>query len=305
MSRFAGLAAEMKGKCIEGAKMAEHTTWKIGGPADCLALPACKEDIIACCRWAAAASLPLTVLGNGSNLLVLDGGIRGLVMKIGEAMASYRVEGERILAEPGILLAKLAREASKLGLAGLSWAAGIPASLGGAAIMNAGAFDHHFYEVLESVSVIDENLEERFIGKDGLEYGYRHTALQERPLIVTEIVLRMAKAEPAALLSIVEEKLAYRREKQPLEYPSCGSVFKNPPGDHAGRLIEAAGLRGFGIGNAAVSQKHGNFIINPGGATAADALAVIAHVQKTVEKEFGVSLEPEVKIIGEPKEKQQ
>ncbi len=305
MNRFARLGEEVNGTVLLNAKMADYTTWKIGGPADCLVLPANKRDIMKSLRFAAGEKLPVTVLGNGSNLLVLDGGIRGLVIKIGDAMSGYRVEDERIIAQPGLILAKLARETSKMGLAGLSWAAGIPASLGGAAMMNAGAFEHNFYEVLESVVIIDKDLNERRLDKAELTYGYRHTALQEKGDIVTEIVLQMSKGDPDALMAIVDEKLAYRREKQPLEFPSCGSVFKNPPGDHAGRLVEAAGLRGFGNGGAAVSQKHGNFILNMGNATAEDVLSVIAEVRSVVKKRFGVLLEPEVKTIGEIKAAQQ
>lgn len=301
MSLWTALERRLRGKVLLDAPMANYTTWRIGGPADCLVLPADAADISACLAFGKEQGIPVLVIGNGSNLLVLDGGIRGIVVRIGEGMSNFRVEGNRITAQPGLILAKLAREASKRGLTGLSWAAGIPASLGGAALMNAGAFGHSFYEIVERVTVFDQDLHLHTIARENLTYGYRRTSLQENGYVVVEIVLGLRPGDPKVLMEEVEAKLACRREKQPLEYPSCGSVFKNPPGDHAGRLVEACGLRGYGQGGAAVSQKHGNFIVNLNKATAADVLAVMAHVRATVKDRFGLELEPEVKIIGETK----
>lgn len=293
------LESKVKGALIYDAPMSLYTTWKIGGTADCLFLPQSSEEILTAVTYAKEKDIPFMIMGNGSNMLVLDGGIRGLVIKIGDAMADYTVEDSVLVAESGCILAKMARETAKMGLRGLEWAAGIPASLGGAAVMNAGAYGHFFYEALMAVEVVDGEGKLRRLSKDKLTYGYRTTALMEMAFPVTKVWLEMKKDDPKVLTEIVEATLKSRREKQPLEWPSAGSVFKNPPGDHAGRLVEAAGLRGFSHGGAAVSEKHGNFIINKNQATAADVLELIAEVRNIVKEKFNVMLEPEVRLIGE------
>ena len=295
---WTALKEQCGGVLIEHAPMSEYTTWRIGGPADALLLASDGHDVARGLAFAKAQSLPVLVIGNGSNLLVRDGGIRGLVIKIGEAMQDWSCDGTTVRAQAGCILAKLARATARRGLAGLEWAAGIPASLGGAAVMNAGAFGHFFYEVLQAVEIVDENGELQTLGSEALTYGYRSTALMERGVFVTAVTLALQAGDAASLSDQVEETLRQRREKQPLDLPSAGSVFKNPPDDHAGRLVEAAGLRGLREGQVQVSPKHGNFIVNLGGGTARDVLTLMERVKGEVRAQFGVELCPEVRIIG-------
>lgn len=297
---FGGLEEKVKGTLIYDAPMSQYTTWRIGGNADCLFLPKDGEDIVAALSFAREENLPYMVMGNGSNMLVLDGGIRGLVIKIGDAMSSYFLRDDMVLeAQSGSILAKMARETARMGWKGLEWAAGIPASLGGAAVMNAGAYGHVFYEILQAVEIIDKEGSLSVVSVADLEYGYRNTSLMQSNAVVTKVFLQMEQGVAENLTASVEATLKSRRDKQPLELPSAGSVFKNPPGDHAGRLVEAAGLRGLTQGGAQVSEKHGNFIVNINHATAMDVLALIEKVQHIVEEKFGIMLEPEVRLVGE------
>lgn len=293
------LRSQVKGTLLFDELMAPHTTWRVGGPADALLLAAGRDDIAAAKAFAKAEQIPIFIVGNGSNLLVRDGGIRGLVVKIGEAMSDWVLEGTTLKAEAGCVLAKMARETAKRGIAGLEWAAGIPASFGGAAIMNAGAFGHSFYEVLSAVEIVAEDGQIATVPVAELEHSYRHTSLQARDIVVTGVELSLWEGASDALVASVEETLRKRREKQPLELPSAGSVFKNPPDSHAGYLVEQAGLRGYTIGGAQVSPKHGNFIVNLGDSTAQDILQLMGEVQQKVKAEFGYDLEPEVCIIGQ------
>ncbi|MEE0775705.1 MAG: UDP-N-acetylmuramate dehydrogenase, partial [Bacillota bacterium] len=270
---FSGLDTKVKGTLIYDAPMSQYTTWRIGGKADCLFLPKDGEDIAAALDFAKKRDIPYMVMGNGSNMLVLDGGIRGLVIRIGDDMASYNVRDDLMMeAQSGCILAKIARETARMGLKGLEWAAGIPASLGGAAVMNAGAYGHFFYETLHAVEIIDRDGKRSTLSVDELEYGYRNTSLMRRGAVVTKVYVQMTQDSAEKLTASVEETLKSRRDKQPLELPSAGSVFKNPPGDHAGRLVEASGLRGLTYGGAQVSVKHGNFIVNIKEAKAQDVL---------------------------------
>lgn len=297
---YSALAAKVKGEVLCGAPMRKYTTWHIGGPADCLVLPRDAEDIAAVIAFARERGIPYRVIGNGSNLLVLDGGIEGIVIRIGEGMSSYTVDGTLVTAQSGCTLTRMVRETAKLGLAGIEWAAGIPASLGGAAYMNAGAYGHFFYETLEAVEIIDRDCRIRIVEKADLVYGYRHTSLMEDNAIVTKVMIRAKRGDSRALLASVEATLKLRRQNQPLELPSAGSVFKNPDGDHAGRLVEVSGLCGLRVGNACVSEKHGNFIVNLGDCTAADVLALMEKVRAEVKRQHGIDLEPEVLKIGRP-----
>lgn len=297
---FSGLDAFVKGTLIYDAPMSQYTTWRIGGKADCLFLPQDGEDIAAALSFVKERKIPYMVMGNGSNMLVLDGGIRGLVIRIGESMTSYTVHDDLMMeAQSGLILAKMARETAKKGLRGLEWAAGIPASLGGAAVMNAGAYGHFFYETLRAVEIIDRNGKCSTISVADLDYGYRNTSLMKLGAVVTKVYLQMAEDSAEELTASVEATLKLRRGKQPLELPSAGSIFKNPPGDHAGRLVEASELRGLSQGGARVSEKHGNFIVNTGHATAQDVVTLIKRVQQIVNEKFGIMLEPEVRLIGE------
>ena len=297
---YSQLKDNIKGTVILDAPMKKYTTWKIGGNADCLVLPADAADVVAAQAFCREHQVPCRVIGNGSNLLVLDGGVEGVVIRIGEGMNGYTVDGTLVTAGSGCVLARLARETAKLGLAGLEWAVGIPASIGGAAYMNAGAYGHCFYETLEAVEAIDSNGNIRNLSVEELTYSYRHTRLMEEGYIVTKAMIRLKEGDAASLTAAADETMHLRREKQPLEYPSAGSVFKNPEGSHAGYLVEQCGLRGKRVGNAQVSEKHGNFIVNLGDCTAKDVLTLIKEVQDTVKKEKGYDLETEVLIIGRP-----
>ena len=297
---YDGLKDRIRGELILNAPMKKYTTWKIGGPADCLLLPKDAADIAEALRFAKDEGIPCRVIGNGSNLLVLDGGIEGMVIRIGENMSSYTVDGTLLTAQSGCILARMARETAKQGFAGIEWAAGIPASMGGAAYMNAGAYGHCFYETLEAVEAVEQNGDIRRISAEELSSGYRHTSLMESGAVVTKVMVRLRYGDKEALMASVEETLRSRREKQPLDLPSAGSVFKNPEGSHAGYLVELSGLRGKRIGNAQVSEKHGNFIVNLGDCTAKDVLALIEEVKAEVKKQQGYDLETEVLMIGRP-----
>ena len=297
---YDGLKDRIRGELILNAPMKKYTTWKIGGPADCLLLPKDAADIAEALRFAKDEGIPCRVIGNGSNLLVLDGGIEGMVIRIGENMSSYTVDGTLLTAQSGCILARMARETAKQGFAGIEWAAGIPASMGGAAYMNAGAYGHCFYETLEAVEAVEQNGEICRISAEELSSGYRHTSLMESGAVVTKVMVRLRYGDKEALMASVEETLRSRREKQPLDLPSAGSVFKNPEGSHAGYLVELSGLRGKRIGNAQVSEKHGNFIVNLGDCTAKDVLALIEEVKAEVKKQQGYDLETEVLMIGRP-----
>ena len=297
---YEGLKERIRGELILNAPMKKYTTWKIGGPADCLLLPKDAADIAEALRFAKEEGIPCRVIGNGSNLLVLDGGIEGMVIRIGENMSSYTIDGTLLTAQSGCILARMARETAKQGFAGIEWAAGIPASMGGAAYMNAGAYGHCFYETLEAVDAVEQNGVIRRISAEELSSGYRHTSLMESGAVVTKVMVRLRHGDKEALMASVEETLRSRREKQPLDLPSAGSVFKNPEGSHAGYLVELSGLRGKRIGNAQVSEKHGNFIVNLGDCTAKDVLALIEEVRAEVKKQQGYDLETEVLMIGRP-----
>lgn len=297
---YSQLKDNVKGTVILDVPMKKYTTWKIGGNADCLVLPADAADVVAAQAFCREHQVPCQVIGNGSNLLVLDGGVEGVVIRIGEGMNGYTVDGTLVTAGSGCVLARLARETAKLGLAGLEWAVGIPASIGGAAYMNAGAYGHCFYETLEAVEAVDGNGNICKLSVEELTYSYRHTRLMEEGYIVTKAMIRLKEGDAASLTAAADETMHLRREKQPLEYPSAGSVFKNPEGSHAGYLVEQCGLRGKRVGNAQVSEKHGNFIVNLGDCTAKDVLTLIEEVRDTVKKEKGYDLETEVLIIGRP-----
>ncbi|MDO4542068.1 MAG: UDP-N-acetylmuramate dehydrogenase [Bacillota bacterium] len=297
--KLSGFGKAVRGRALFDEPMSKHTTWRIGGKADCLFMPVDAEDIVSAISYADERRIPYMVIGNGSNMLVLDGGIRGLVICIGDSMAHWSIEENVLAAQSGCILSKIARETAKMGYAGLEWAAGIPASLGGAAVMNAGAYGHSFYDRLQKVEIIDSQGSLGCMDVDQLDHSYRNTSLMSSGMVVTKVFVALAPGDAKKLTAQVEETLKSRRDKQPLEYPSAGSVFKNPPGDHAGRLVEAAGLRGLRHGDAQVSEKHGNFIVNLGEAKAEDVLSLIDEVRNIVKEKFDVSLEPEVRLIGE------
>ncbi|HAA90412.1 MAG: UDP-N-acetylenolpyruvoylglucosamine reductase [Thermoanaerobacterales bacterium 50_218] len=298
------LAQELKkriqGQVIPQALMKNHTTWRVGGPADLLVVPYTEGDILNVLQFAGDHGLPITVIGNGSNLLVGDRGIRGITLKIAGGLCSFQIKGEVVHAEAGILLPKLARLALDAGLSGLEFAPGIPASLGGALVMNAGAFGQQLGDIVEEVVALDYQGNYQVFDASMLSFAYRASDFQNgKQLIVLKATLRLKSKDKQKILAQMERNLNLRKRTQPLSFPTAGSVFRNPPGDYAGRLIEEAGLKGFAIGDAQVSEKHANFIVNRGNASAAQILDLIRFIQEKVQKEFGVTLVPEVHLVGE------
>lgn len=278
--------------------MSAHTTFRVGGPADIMVWPKGEAlaEVIRICK---EQEVPYYIVGNGSNLLVGDGGIRGLVIVIGKGQDDILVDGEYVVAGAGALLSKTANVAAEHGLGGMEFAAGIPGTIGGAVVMNAGAYGGEMKDIIERVTVVDKSGNEKELTLEELELGYRTSCIPKNGYVVEKAVLRLAAADKAAIKARMDELKEMRVSKQPLEYPSAGSAFKRPEGYFAGKLIMDAGLRGYQVGGAQVSEKHCGFVINRGGATAADICKLMADVNAEVEKQFGVTLEPEVKRIGE------
>ncbi|MEW6171461.1 MAG: UDP-N-acetylmuramate dehydrogenase [Bacillota bacterium] len=295
----ASLASRIKGKVLYNEPLKNHTTWRIGGPAEVMVEPACREDIALLVDYCRTNGLPLTVIGNGSNLLVSDSGLKGVMLKIGDALGHVSIAGERIIAGAGAKLGRVAAIAQAAGLGGLEFAVGIPATIGGAVTMNAGANGAAMADVVETVTVIDTRLGEQVLSREELDFGYRTSGLQRLAAVVTETALKMTPCNPIEIRRRSEEYLRKRRGSQPLDCPSAGSVFKNPPGEAAGRLIELAGGKGLRVGDAAVSEVHANFIVNLGNARASDVWSLIKKVREMVQEKFGVFLELEVRVIGE------
>ncbi|MGB9867745.1 MAG: UDP-N-acetylmuramate dehydrogenase [Bacillota bacterium] len=277
-----------------------HTSFRIGGPADAFFVPASGEDLKGVLKWCREKGIPVLVLGRGSNLLVRDGGVRGVVVHVGSAFMDFELQEEaKLTAGAGWPLSQLCAKCAALGLSGLEFACGIPGSLGGAVVMNAGAYGGQMSDVVEGVWALDYDANEVFLEGEKLQFRYRGSALQDGRFVVIKALLKLHKADPE-LISVQMGQLAKARaEKQPLELPSAGSVFKRPPGHFAGRLIEQAGFKGRRIGGAQVSEKHAGFIVNLGGATASDVIRLIGEIQKSVYESTGVLLEPEIKIVGE------
>ena len=278
--------------------MSRYTTLRVGGPADCLAEPGSSGELGALLELAGRYRVPVTVIGNGSNLLVRDGGICGLVIRFGRAFSACEATGETIAAQSGILLSDLSQQALNAGLSGLEFASGIPGTLGGAVVMNAGAYGGEIAQVIESAEVLSEG---RIItvDHDALELSYRHSRMQRTGELVLSARFRLSKDDPAAIRERMADLRIRRQEKQPLNLPSAGSFFKRPAGAYAAQLIDEAGLKGCRVGGAMVSEKHAGFLVNVGNATAADFLMLMRQVQETVYKNSGFELEPEVRIIGE------
>lgn len=278
--------------------MKKHTTFRVGGPADVLAQPdeTALAAILALCRQ---YHVSYSFIGNGSNLLVGDKGIRGVVIEMTDPMGNIEVDGTKITAQAGAMLSKIANTAASNGLGGMEFAAGIPGSVGGAVVMNAGAYGREMKDIIEKVYVLDENGAQLELDRDALDLGYRHSCIPEKKYIVTKVVLELVPRNEAEIRSEMKELNEKRAEKQPLQYPSAGSTFKRPEGYFAGKLIMDAGLRGYQVGGAQVSEKHCGFVINKGDATAADICQLMRDVSDKVQAQFGVVLEPEVKMIGE------
>ncbi|QGQ95779.1 UDP-N-acetylmuramate dehydrogenase [Paenibacillus psychroresistens] len=278
--------------------LASYTTWKIGGPADVFIIPATKEKLVTCIQLLNRYNIPWLVIGRGSNLLVGDQGFRGVVLKINESLEHIRFEGSLVYAGAACSLVKLSRLAAKEGLTGLEFAGGIPGSVGGAVYMNAGSHGSDVSHILKQAEVLLQSGELIIMQKEDLQYAYRHSLLHQVPGIVTEAVFELVEGDRKEIAGAMAAYRDRRVRTQPLQQHSAGSVFRNPAQDHAARLIEAAGLKGLRIGGAEVSEKHANFIVNIGQATAQDVLTLIDLIQTTIKQQYGIELVPEVLVVG-------
>ena len=284
-----------------GELMSGHTTFRVGGPADCLIEIHDKEELKRICKYLGMTGIPVFVMGNGSNLLVSDKGFHGVILKVQSGMNQVRVEGKRVIAQAGATMAQVARVAMENGLTGLEFASGIPGTIGGGVIMNAGAYGGEMRQVVRNVEVLSSDGEFWNLDNETMEFGYRTSSIKGKDYVVTEVEMELSEGDPAQIKATMDSLAAQRREKQPLEYPSAGSTFKRPEGHFAGKLIQDAGLRGYAVGGAMVSEKHCGFIVNvqPGVTTATDVMKLIRHVQETVMEAFDVELEPEVIFLGD------
>ncbi len=278
--------------------MNKHTSFKIGGPADIFCLPENVEEILALVRYFKKNSINYIIIGNGSNLLVSDAGIEGAVIKIGSAMSKIEVLGEEIIAQAGALLSKTANAALSNELSGMEALSGIPGSIGGAVYMNAGAYGTEMKDVIKEVSFITHDGEIKTLACEELELGYRKSIFSNNDYIILSCVLSLKKGDKDDIKAQMKEFTKRRTEKQPLNYPSAGSAFKRPEGYFAGKLIEDCGLKGYCVGGAKISELHAGFIINYDNATAKDVINLIKHTQAKVFEQFGVKIEPEIKIMG-------
>ena len=288
---------------IRSVPVAEHvtldkfTTLRVGGPADYFAEPESEAQLLSLLRAARDREIPVLLLGNGSNVLVRDGGFRGLVIRLGKGFSQVECKGNQIYAQAGALLSAVARAAQEHHLTGLEFAHGIPGTVGGGAYMNAGAYGGELANVISSLRVLKGDAVTE-IPVTEMDYGYRRSRAMEEGWIITGVTFSLLSGSDGDIDAAMRDFASRRREKQPLEYPSAGSFFKRPKGHFAGALIEGAGLKGLTVGGAQVSEKHAGFLINRGGASAADFLGLMAAVQQKVADQYGVKLEPEVRIVG-------
>lgn len=285
-------------ECIlENESLSKHTTFRIGGPAELFAVPDTLEKAAAVIRICRENEYPFYVLGNGSNLLVSDEGYRGLILQLYRNFSEIVVEGEEITVQAGAMLSVIAKKALAYSLTGFEFASGIPGTIGGAAVMNAGAYGGEMKDVLKEVTVLTRENEIKVIPAEELQLSYRHSVIPQNGWIVLGAKICLQKGEEAKIRERMEELKEQRVTKQPLEFPSAGSTFKRPEGYFAGKLIQDAGLRGFTVGGAQVSEKHCGFVVNKGDATAADVKQLMAEVSRIVKEQFDVVLEPEVKML--------
>ena len=280
--------------------MSNHTSFRIGGPAEVLLTPHISQiaPVVELCQQ---EEIDYVVIGNGSNLLVGDGGIKGVVIEFGRAASTTSIDEQsgHIQVEAGALLSKVANLAADAGLMGMEFAAGIPGSMGGAVVMNAGAYGGEMKDIVESVTVLDGRGQVLTLSGEQMEFSYRHSLAMEQNYIILGACIHLKKDDPSDIRARMKELREQRVEKQPLEYPSAGSTFKRPEGYFAGKLIMDAGLRGYRVGGAQVSKKHCGFVINTGDATARDVVNLMEQVTQKVYEQFQVKLEPEVRRIGE------
>lgn len=278
--------------------MSRHTTFRVGGPADIYVLPQINQvkEVLQLCS---TFDIPICIKGNGSNLLVGDKGIRGVVLELGKNAADISVAGTHIIAEAGAILGAVAKKTLEQSLTGLESAAGIPGTVGGAVVMNAGAYGWEMKDSLVKATVLTRELEVKELTSEELALSYRHSNVLDNGYVVLKAEFALTPGNQEEIQAAMEDYRQRRQDKQPLNYPSAGSTFKRPEGNFAGKLIQDAGLRGFQVGGAQVSEKHCGFVVNKGNATAADIMSLISQVQEKVRDQFGVTLEPEVKRMGE------
>ncbi len=288
-----------KGALILGEPLCNHTTFRVGGKADAFLSVRNEEQLKKAVLLCKEYEVPFLVLGNGSNLLVSDNGYRGMVILIGKDMSDIRVEGTRVTALAGATLGSVAQAAAKNSLGGMEFASGIPGTIGGAIVMNAGAYDGEMKMVVEEVRVLTQDGAILTLSNEELEFGYRTSRVKKERMIVLSVTLLLQPQKQELIYEKMNDFAARRREKQPLEFPSAGSTFKRPEGMFAGKLIMDAGLRGYSVGDAQVSEKHCGFVINKGNATAEEISRLILDVQEKVKESFGVTLETEVIFIGD------
>ena len=293
------IKSDIKGQVHFDEPMSVHTSFHIGGPADVLVVPADREDLCKVLRIAREEKAPLTVIGNGSNLLVRDKGIRGIVLKLGNALKNWEQNGNVFIFDSGVSLAQCCRIIGDAGYTGMEFAVGIPGSLGGAVYMNAGAYDGEMKDAVVSVEIMTRAGEIKTQSREELQFAYRHSALQASDVIVLAVKLQVKEGDKAAIRAKMDDFSQRRVSKQPLDMPSAGSTFKRPEGRFVGQMVEESGLKGFRIGGAEVSVKHAGFIVNADHATAKDVLQLIEYIKKIILENYNVSLIPEVLVLGE------
>jgi UDP-N-acetylmuramate dehydrogenase len=297
---FYRLAKELSASILlRNEPMSKHTSFRIGGPADILIMPGTIDDIKTIFQICDEEKVETLVMGNGSNLLVRDKGIRGVVIKIADNMSDVKIDNERVVAQAGVLLSKLSKLVVEKSLKGFEFASGIPGTLGGAVTMNAGAYGGEMKDVIIEAKVMDGNREIHTLTNRELDFGYRSSIIQRKGFLVLDVTMELEKGNPAEIKEIIRDFTNRRTTKQPLHLPSAGSTFKRPQGYFAGKLIEDAGLKGVRVGGAQVSELHSGFIVNVDHATAEDVLNLIGLIQKTVRDKYNAELQPEVRIVGE------
>lgn len=285
---------------VQNADMRDFTSFKAGGKADLLVIPTNEDELKTILQKLSQRKLPFLMMGKGTNLLIRDGGYRGVIIRLEDAFSEIQVEDTTLIAGAGASLSSVARFAMEYGLSGMEFASGIPGSLGGGAFMNAGAYDGEMKDVVREVQVLShDGLQTRLVSNEIMDYGYRFSSLMATQEIVLSATLNLVKGDREAISTKMKEFNDRRNLKQPMDWPSAGSFFKRPEGHYAGKLIQDAGLKGLTIGGAQVSPKHSGFIINIGEATATDIISLMHIIQATVLDQFGVRIEPEVRIVGE------
>lgn len=289
----------MAKEVTQNEPMANHTTFKIGGPADYFVSVSSEAEVRDLITWAKAEGVPYMVIGNGSNMLVSDKGIRALVIEVGKNFADCRCEGDKIYAQAGVLLSRVSKMAMSESLTGMEEISGIPGTLGGAIYMNAGAYGGEISQVIETVTYLDCDGEIKTVTADECQFGYRTSIFEAGDKVILSAVIKLQKGDLNEIKAKMADYTNRRKTKQPLAYPSGGSTFKRPEGHFAGALIENAGLKGYTVGRAQISELHAGFVINLGGATCEDVMGVIRHAQEVVKEKYDVCLEPEIRLVGE------